>query len=180
MLHNRHATPTRMAKKSPLARTLYGNPPLVQKARMLRRRQVNGQDPLRVFVVEDEARVRDAAAEMLADRGMIVMKASKPNQMLRTTERFRPDVIVLDDVFEHSGIVFSKLMPEILQRFPNTRVIVTSHGARSPQTPPEDPRDWGASDVVMKRDILQHKGLAQAVMRVAAGRPRVLRSEVRA
>ncbi len=49
-----------------------------------------------VLVVEDDADVRDAIAEVLADAGYVVRTASHGGEALESMRAFRPCVVVLD------------------------------------------------------------------------------------
>lgn len=132
-----------------------------------RRLSSETKGPIRVLVVEDEGRVRDAAVHILLRRGMIVHKVAKPTNLVQTIRRFRPDVMVLDDYFERSGVEFSKLMPSILGQFPAIPVIVTSNSDLSQLSFSDNPFNWGASDVVQKSDILRSRKLDESVMSLA-------------
>lgn len=120
--------------------------------------------PLRVLVVEDAGKVRDAASDVLARRGMIVHKTAKPDSLLQAVMRFRPDVVVMDDYFSKAQVSSASLMPQIMERFPGVRFVVTSDKPLSTLTPATDPHRWGASRVVEKATMLRDNNLERSVI----------------
>jgi two-component system, OmpR family, phosphate regulon response regulator OmpR len=52
--------------------------------------------PYHLFVVEDDASVRDMLANYLEKQGMVVTAMSRADDMLRRIHRLRPDLVVLD------------------------------------------------------------------------------------
>jgi len=58
---------------------------------------VQQQTPLRIFLVEDSAPIRERIAAMLADRGIsVVGAAATPQDSIDGILAARPDVVVLD------------------------------------------------------------------------------------
>ena len=121
---------------------------------------------IRVLVVDDHAVVRSGLKLLLASEGdvEVVGDAGTADQAITRAELLKPDVVVLDVVMPgRSGI---DATPEILQRSPDTKVLVLSMQ--------DDPRyveeafSAGASGYVLKEAA--DAEVVQAVREVAAGR----------
>lgn len=121
---------------------------------------------IRVLVVDDHAVVRSGLKLLLAaeDDVEVIGDAGTADQAITRAELLKPDVVVLDVVMPgRSGI---DATPEILQRSPDTKVLVLSMQ--------DDPRyveeafAAGASGYVLKEAA--DAEVVQAVREVAAGR----------
>ncbi|KQO42527.1 response regulator [Methylobacterium sp. Leaf85] len=161
---------TRRSTSSKAASILsgYAAVPYGQSSPSFHRPGLKPKAPLRVLVVEDAGEIRDAAADVLTRRGMVVRKASRLDNLIQNLHRFKPDVVVLDDYFRQSKVGFAELMPTLVERFPGIRYVITLSGTPTKDAE-TDPLRWGASDVVRKDTMFRDRILERSVINAARG-----------
>lgn len=123
--------------------------------------------PLRVLVVDDEGKVRNAAAGVLERQGMIVHATASPSNLVQEVRRFKPDVIVLDEFFEKTRVSYRRLLPTLIDAVPGVRVVITSSRHRTDAEVESDLVRWGASDILRKSTMLRDHSLEDSVLKAA-------------
>ncbi|MCU0837114.1 MAG: PAS domain S-box protein [Rhodospirillales bacterium] len=88
-----------------------------------RKRRTGGEV---ILVVEDDARVRKTATNILAGRGYQVLEAGDANEALRLLGSTGHVDLLFTDVVLPNGMNGSQLAREALDRYPDTRVLFTS------------------------------------------------------
>jgi DNA-binding NarL/FixJ family response regulator/EAL domain-containing protein (putative c-di-GMP-specific phosphodiesterase class I) len=127
---------------------------------------------IRVLVADDDARVRQALADMLSARGDIevVGLASDAMQAVRLASLHRPDVALVDGRIEGGG---AEAIKEIRGSLPDTRVVVLS--ARVGREVVQEMLEAGATSYLVKGST--GSDIAHAITQAARGAT-VLSSEV--
>jgi two-component system, response regulator PdtaR len=93
----------------------------------------------RVLVVEDEAVIRHAAAEMLADAGFEVLEARHGTEAIQVLEGTEGVRVVMTDIDMPAGLDGVKLAACIHRRWPRIGLVVVSGKVRPApgDVPPE-------------------------------------------
>jgi DNA-binding NtrC family response regulator len=86
------------------------------------RRLPEGMPQLRLLVVDDDAPLRNACAEIAASMGFLTSSAGSVPEALEAIKRDRPDLVLLDLRLPGGGGL--KLLGEMHSRYPATGVIV--------------------------------------------------------
>ncbi len=89
----------------------------------VRKRRAGGEV---ILVVEDDARVRKTATNILAGRGYQVLEAGDANEALRLLDSASHVDLLFTDVVLPNGMNGSQLARQALDRYPDTRVLFTS------------------------------------------------------
>ncbi len=98
----------------------------------------------RVLLVDDERHILEYYTEVLLDEGYKVVAVDTGEQLLRTIDLYRPDVVVLDiKLVDWDGL---ELLQDIRNRFYNLPVILCS----AYDSFKEDPRSMAADYYVIK------------------------------
>ena len=79
---------------------------------------------MRVLLVEDEALVREAVAEGLADDGLDVVEAPCGEDALILTEKVGPPEVLVTDVELGTGMSGLALAEEVQRRWPEAGVVI--------------------------------------------------------
>ena len=104
-------------------------------------------DAIRILLVDDDARIREALHDLLVDAGFeIVGAAENAREAIDMAERLRPDVVVMD--IQLPGMSGIDATREVLSRVPTTKVIVLS--AYADEALVSGARDAGAIHYIVK------------------------------
>jgi DNA-binding NarL/FixJ family response regulator len=84
-------------------------------------------EPIRVFLVDDQAMIRAAFKSFLSQRETfeVVGSCGDPHAALEEIQTSRPDVVILDITMP--GLSGLDLLPKIRESLPRTRVVMLTH-----------------------------------------------------
>src|SRR5918996_2729392 len=113
------------------------------------------ENPKHLLIVDDEAALREAIAERLADHGFVVEQASNGEQALQRLSEFAFDVLITD--LKLPGINGRQVLEAALERYPELiAIVITGYGTVKDAV---DAIKHGAADFITKPfqfDALMH------------------------
>lgn len=103
----------------------------------------------RIVFADSEPHIRQLCLEELQDEGYEVKVTGKGEEVVRLTESFQPDMVILEMLLpDMSGLEAGRQIKGTNRK---TRVVLYSHSY-----PPKDFSHWGADDFVIKSANLDH------------------------
>jgi len=112
----------------------------------------------RVLVVQLERKHLLALSRVFEDRGDVVLEASSLKETGNIVQRYKPDLILLD--VQMLGANWARAIPQMQRGAPNSRILLTSNGNRSPlRRQSKEFKQWGVirppfSDSKIERALL--------------------------
>src|SRR3972149_200004 len=96
----------------------------------------------RVLVVQLERKHLLALSRVFEDRGNVVLTASSLKETGNLVQRYKPDLILLD--VQMLGENWARAVPPMQRGAPNSRILLTSNGNRSPlRRQTKEFKQWG-------------------------------------
>jgi len=96
----------------------------------------------RVLVVQLERKHLLALSRVFEDRGDVVLEASSLKETGNIVRRYKPDLILLD--VQMLGENWARAIPQMQRGAPNSRILLTSNGNRSPlRRQSKEFKQWG-------------------------------------
>ncbi len=111
---------------------------------------------IRVLVVDDDSTFLNTVKNGLfqfSEPSYVVHLWPTPSELMEKIEQFKPDVVLLDNDFHKTKIGISKLLPEIVGRFPylqDSIIICTGRRDLSDSTELKEAFHWNAAKFLDK------------------------------